>query len=95
MTERGVVKESLNQLMEMEEDRILAGFHQEVQKERDKSWHEKHIKKKSFKELYLVLLYDSKVSQHLGKFRMHLLGPCELNTIPDGGFVQLKDLGGT
>jgi hypothetical protein len=30
MTERGAVKERLNQLMEMEEDKILAGFHQEV-----------------------------------------------------------------
>jgi hypothetical protein len=40
MTERGTVKERLIQLMEMEEDMILAGFHQEVQKSRDKSWHE-------------------------------------------------------
>jgi hypothetical protein len=46
--------------MEMEEDRILAGFHQEVQKARDKSWHDRHIKRKSFKEGDLVLLYDSK-----------------------------------
>jgi hypothetical protein len=37
MTERGTVQERLNQLMTMEEDRILAGFHQQVQKARDKS----------------------------------------------------------
>jgi len=37
MTERGTVQERLSKLMEMEEDRILAGFHQEVQKSRDKS----------------------------------------------------------
>jgi hypothetical protein len=30
MTERGTIKERLHQLMEMEEDRILVGFHQEV-----------------------------------------------------------------
>jgi hypothetical protein len=54
--------------MEMEEDRILAGFHQEVQKERDKSWHDRHIKRKSFKEGDLVLVYDSKFLQHPGKF---------------------------
>jgi hypothetical protein len=71
MTERGVVKERLNQLMEMEEDRILEGFHQEVQKSRDKSWNDRHIKRKSFKEGDLVLLYDSKIFQHPGKFRMH------------------------
>jgi hypothetical protein len=71
MTKRGVVQERLNQLMEMEEDRILAGFHQEVQKVRNKAWHEKHIKKKSFKEGDLVFLYDSNFFQHPGKFRMH------------------------
>jgi hypothetical protein len=36
MTERCAVQERLSQLMEMEEDRILVGFQQEVQKERDK-----------------------------------------------------------
>jgi hypothetical protein len=48
MIERGIVQERLIQLMEMEEDRILAGFHQEVQKGREKSWHDRHIKRKSF-----------------------------------------------
>jgi hypothetical protein len=43
ITERGAVKESLNQLMEMEEDRILEIFHQEVWKERDKAWHDRHV----------------------------------------------------
>jgi hypothetical protein len=47
--------------MEMEEDRILAGFHQEVQKAMDKSWHDRHIKRKIFKEGDLVLVYDSKL----------------------------------
>jgi transposase InsO family protein len=40
MTKRGTIQERLGQLMSMEEDRILAGFHQEVHKERDKSWHD-------------------------------------------------------
>jgi hypothetical protein len=50
MKKRGAVKERLNQLMEMEDDRILAGFHQEVQKSKDKSGHDKHIKRNNFKE---------------------------------------------
>jgi hypothetical protein len=37
MTEQGVVQERMNQLLSMEEDRILEGFHQKVNKERDKS----------------------------------------------------------
>jgi hypothetical protein len=73
--------------MEMEEDRIIEGFQQEVQKEREKSW---HIKKGD-----LVLVYDSKFLQHPGKFRIHWLGPYEVKTITDGGVVYLKYLGGT
>jgi transposase InsO family protein len=37
ITERGAVQGTLNHLLSMEEDRILAGFHQQVQKPRDKS----------------------------------------------------------
>jgi hypothetical protein len=87
MTGRGTVHERLNQLMEMEEDKILAGFHQEVQKARDKSWHDRHIKNKSFKEGDLVLLYEKKKFQHLSKFIMHWIGPYELNTLTYGGYV--------
>jgi transposase InsO family protein len=46
MTERGASQEILAQLMELEEDMIVVGFHQEVQKEKDKAWHDRHIKKK-------------------------------------------------
>jgi stalled ribosome rescue protein Dom34 len=60
MIERGTVQDKLNQLMIMEEDRILEWFHQEVQKARDKSWHERHINRKIFKEGDIVLMYDSK-----------------------------------
>jgi hypothetical protein len=71
----------------MEEDRILATFHQQVQKERDKSWNDRHIKKKTFKEGDLVLMYDNKSIQHLEKLRMHWLGPYEVKTITDRGVV--------
>jgi hypothetical protein len=95
MTKRGTIQERLSQLMLMEEYLILAGFLQEVKKARDKYWHDRHIKRKSFKEAGLVLVYDSKSLQHLGKLKMHWLGPYEVNTVTDGGAVQLKDLGGT
>jgi hypothetical protein len=87
MTECGTIQERLNQLLAMEEDRILAGFHQQVQKARDKSWHDRHIKKKTFKEGDLVLLYDSKSFQHPRKMRMHWLGPYEIKSVTNGGVV--------
>jgi hypothetical protein len=78
MTERGALQQRLSQLMEMEEDRNMVGFHEEVHKGREKSWNDRNIKKKSFKEGYLVLLYDNKFLQHPGKFIMHCLGPYEV-----------------
>ena len=71
----------------------MAGFHQQVQKARDKAWHNLHIKRKMFKEGDLVLLYDSKVLHHPGKLRMHWLGPYEVKVVTDGA-VQLKYLAG-
>jgi hypothetical protein len=92
MTERGAVQEKLNQLLTMEEDRILEGFHQQVQKARDKSWHDQHIKKKTFMEGDLGLMYDNKSFQHPRKLIMHWLGPYELKLVIDKGDVQLIDL---
>jgi hypothetical protein len=94
MIELGAVQERINQLMIMEEDMILAGFHQDVLKEMAKSWHDKHIKRNDFKEGDLVLLYDSKSLQNPGKLKIHLLGPYKVNIVTDRGDVQLKDLGG-
>jgi hypothetical protein len=78
----------------MEEYRILSGFHQEVYKEREKSWHDRHIKKQIFKKRDLMLMYDSKSLQHPRKLRMHWLGPYEVKSVIDRGDVQLKDSGG-
>jgi hypothetical protein len=76
MTKNGATQERLAQLMELEEDIIMEGFHQEVHKEKDKAWHAKYIKKKKFKEGDLVLIGESKYLQHPRKLIMHWLGPC-------------------
>jgi hypothetical protein len=73
--------------MTMEEDWILEGFHQQVHKASDKSWHDRHIKKKTFKKGDLVLMYNDKSFQHSGKLRMHWLGLYEVKIVTDGGFV--------
>jgi hypothetical protein len=78
--------------MELEEDIIMASFHQELHKAKDKAWHDRNIKKKKFKEGYLVLLYDSKYIQHPGKLGMHWLGPYKINFVTDGGVVQMQGL---
>jgi len=60
MIDDATLKEKMDQLMELAESRFLAEFHQLVEQRRRKTWHDKHIKKKSFKIGDHVLLYDSK-----------------------------------
>ena len=75
MDDEDTVNKRLLHSIGLEEDCFIVGFHQEVQKEREKAWHDRHIKNKSFKEGDLVLLYDIKFSKFPGKFLMHWLGP--------------------
>jgi hypothetical protein len=93
MDDTGYVQERLAQLIELEEDIFITGFHQQVQKEREKAYHDRHIKK-AFRQGDLVLVYDSKFIKHPGNFRMHWLGPYEIAYITEGGVVQLKTLKG-
>jgi hypothetical protein len=71
MDDTDIVQERLAQLVELEEDKFIAGFHQQVQKEREKAYHERHIKKKEFRQGDIVLIYDSKFRKHPRKFRIH------------------------
>jgi transposase InsO family protein len=71
MDEIGTIQERLAQLVELEEDRFIVGFHQQIRKEREKAYHDRHIKNKLFKQGDLVLVYDKKFIKHLGKFRTH------------------------
>jgi hypothetical protein len=56
MNDIGDVQERLAQLVELEEDGFIAGFHQQVHKEREKAYHDRHIKKKAFKQGDSVLI---------------------------------------
>lgn len=48
LTKRNEVTKRLEELMELEEDRFIARFHQNVQKDQQKEWHDRHIKAKEF-----------------------------------------------
>ena len=92
MANEDTVNERLLHLVGLEEYWFITGFHQQVQKEREKAWHERHIKRKAFKEGDLVILYDNKFAKFLGKFRMHWLGPYQVKHVKDGGAIQLVKL---
>jgi hypothetical protein len=89
-----LVQERLVQLLELEEDKFIVGFHQQVQKEREKAYHDRHIKKKAFKQGDLVLLYDNKFMKNLGKFRTHWLDHLRFPMLQKEELHSLKTLNG-
>ena len=68
MADEETLSKRLMHVVELEEDRFIVGFHQQVHKAREKAWHDRHIKHKTFKVGDLVLLYDSKFVKFPGKF---------------------------
>ena len=94
MTNCEALKERLARLEELEEERFLAGFHQQVQKARKMVWHDCQIKQHTFKNGDLVLMYDNKFTKFPGKFQMHCLGPYIVKDIINGGVIQLVKLNG-
>ena len=79
----------------MEEERFVVGFHQIVEKKRQKSWNDRHIRIKPFKVRGLMLLHDSKFFKHPRNLKTHWLGPYMIVHITDVGIVKLKKLDGT
>jgi hypothetical protein len=48
LTDSGIVEEIISHLLVLEEDQFIAGFHQQVQKAREKKWHDRKFKHKNF-----------------------------------------------
>ena len=95
MTDVDVVKQILSQLIQIEEERFIADFHQNIENQRQKSWHDHHINTKHFKVVGLVLMYENKIFKHPGKLKIHWLGPYVIAHITDTGAVKLHKLDGT
>ena len=95
MVDAEALEAHVAQLIQLDKDHFIVGFQQHVMKDRQKAWHDRHIKKKQFTEGDLVLLYDRKFIKHLGKLQMHWLGPYLVYSITSEGAVQLQQLDGT
>lgn len=94
MVEETSLQEKLYELLELDEARFLADFHQMVEQRKQKVWHDRHIKKKAFTFEGHVLLYDSKFLKFLGKLHMHWLASFIFEKIEFGAFklVQLDEV---
>lgn len=80
--------------MELEESHFLASYHATIEKEWQKSYHHRNIKKKHFNKDDQVLLYDSKFMNHPGKLQIHWINPFIVVEIKYYGVVKLTQLDG-
>ena len=87
MDDEGALEERLAPLVQLQEDWFVTGFHQRVQKDRQKVWYYRHVKKNHFHQGNLMLIYDSNFEKHPCKFQMHWLAPYVINFITEGGAV--------
>ena len=81
MDYEATLEEHTVQLIHIEEDLFVASLYQHIERDRQKSLHDHHIKEKSFHLGDLVLLHDNKFMKHLGKLYIHWLGPYLVNSI--------------
>ena len=82
-------------MQELDEALFLAEFHQKIQKDRQKAWHDHHIKHKILQVGGKVILYESRFQKFPGKLQMHWLGPYFVIEIRDSGAVRLAQLDDT
>ena len=87
MDDEGSLEEILTQLVQFEEYHFIVEFHQQVEKDFQKAWHDRHIKSKYFQWGDPILLYDNKFVKHPSKLQMHWLGPYVIHFITDKGAV--------
>ena len=95
MTDRDAVEQRLSQLVPMEEECLVVGFHKNIEKQRQKAWHDHHIQTKPFAIGGIFLLYDKFFLKHLGKLKTHWLGPYMIAHITKADIVKLHKQDGT
>ena len=88
------VENRVDQLMQLEEDRIQSSYIASVIRNRRTDWVNRHQKQKIFKEQDLVLVYRSKLGKHPGKLRMRYIGPFKIFRDLGQGTFQLMDMQG-
>ena len=89
ITDSDVVEEILFEIVHVEEECFVVGFHQNVEKQRKKAWHDRHFKRNHFEVGGHVLMYDSNFFKHPQKLRAHWLRPYIITKITDGGVLKL------
>ena len=80
------------QLSKLEEHRLIALQHQEIQKQQQKAWHDRNIKKKNLLVGNLALLYNNRLKGKPKKLYTEWMGPYVVEEIHANRLVRLRTL---
>ena len=87
-------KDRLFQLSKLEEHRLMAIQHQEIQKQQQKAWHDRNIKHKNLAVSDFALLYNIRIKGKPKKLHTEWMGPYIVDEIHPNGSVQLRTMQG-
>ncbi|KAH9310224.1 hypothetical protein KI387_038135 [Taxus chinensis] len=95
LADEQALEEWIEKMVQLDEFQAISRWSQKQEKAWQKAWHDRHIKDKKLEVGQMVLLYDSKFLHHLGKLKVHWLGPYVITHILESGAFQLEELDGT
>jgi hypothetical protein len=78
-------------LEKLEVARAQAYLNMVVAQKHQKNYYDSKLEPKVLKENDLILLYDSRFSKFLGKFKMHWFGPYRILKSYPNGSMELQD----
>ena len=88
------IDQRLFDLNKLEEERSTAIYHQQVQKQQQKAWHDRNLRKKNISIDDMALLYDSRVKGKPKKLHTAWMGPYIVEEINANDSKRLKTLQG-
>ena len=81
-------------MSKLEEHRMIAMQHQEIEKQQQKAWHDRNIKNKNLSVGNITLLYNIQVKDKPKKLHIEWMGPYIVEEISANGSVRLRMLQG-
>ena len=87
-------KDRLLQLSKLEEHRLIALQHQEIQKQQQKALHDRNIKNKNLSVGDISLVYNSRVKGKPKKIHTEWMGSYVFEEIHTNGSIRLRTLQG-
>lgn len=88
-----VQQERMLQLNLLDEFRIQARIHTQVNQVQIKVWHEKNMKEKMFQECDCAVLYDFMFKDFKGKLMTKWQGPYVIEKLHENGVSQIRTIG--